>query len=1062
MKTMSRFRLAALVAVAICSVSAKPVAWWASYPVKPGEHVLVSGGGWSKSVQVKLNGRVLEPTTVSETGVTFEWPAEMTDPRPSVVLEDGTGASEPIVLNAPTVWWMQGDDFDSSSPGSTVRLFGRSLKGAEVKVRGEGQERTLETVQDDDYSLTAKIPSDLPAGTYAVKLSIRTSTSTRDFDSSLAWKVAEKPDFWTTNVFRVVDFGAVPDDGRDDDRAVHAAIDAAKAAGGGTILFPRGRIEVHSKLVLPPHVRLKGVSRDVSGLFWQDFFNPPDILVSGEHSFGVEDLFLTCGLCRQGIRPTAIPTHDVYLKRLRLRFITDQWRDSETSAEYRDFLRRYNMPGPGIHVYRGSRVWLEDVDMYWDKNSPGAMTVGPRMEINATDVVMRNCSSRGSGFCRFSIRRALVEDNEFETTTVSIVPATRDLFWSRNRHLDRYAGDREAITQDLRSNAYVNYQPSGVVDGVNVRMSVPADVGYSFAFGTNPGWNRLEEWTDANIQVVAGRGLGQVRRIVRPVSKTEYVIDRPFDLAPDETSRFSVRFVRQHLHYVDNEMRDAHVAVQLYGGASDCIVARNKSLFAGGFIGHGIDNKGGVMPCFDCQFLDNEIVSPLEAYRAFATPALVGHPGKTAWKHPRHLARGFVLRGNVIEGGALALGCPDGIAEGNVVRHSAVGLVEAGFAESHVIGRNTFEDVAKEKATSWALGGSNYFENKLDWTAGTDAATKYATLETAFRVSEGEPVALRYWCDDNKATATFDGVVVQSPDMDRRQRKTYLFGPGTHVVRVVFSGDAKASQGKKFHFDLLGEADAKRIEKTPVPKRVLLVSKVYGYNHKDGIAKGDAALKATAVANGDFTVETAEDFAALTNPGFLDRFDAIVLNNTTAVKTKAFPGLEEALTAFVRGGKGLCLIHSAVDAFYDSEAMQEMNGGLFFGHPWHYQGTWRFVNELPDDPLNASFKGVKEFSFGDEIYMQKSPPYDRSKCKVLVSLSKTDAANRAAADAWRNNPKVAQRFPLRDDGDFAVSWTKPYGQGRVFYTSFGHDGRAFADKGIYGHILAGLRYCLGR
>ena len=91
--------------------------------------------------------------------------------------------------------------------------------------------------------------------------------------------------------------------------------------------------------------------------------------------------------------------------------------------------------------------------MYWDRNSPGALTIWPRLDVNATDFVLRNCSTRGSGFCRFSVRRALVEQNDFETTTVSIIPATQDMFWSRNRHLDRYAGDREAVTQDLRSNA---------------------------------------------------------------------------------------------------------------------------------------------------------------------------------------------------------------------------------------------------------------------------------------------------------------------------------------------------------------------------------------------------------------------------------------------------------------------------------------------------------------------------------------------------------------------------------------------------------------------------------
>ena len=35
------------------------------------------------------------------------------------------------------------------------------------------------------------------------------------------------------------------------------------------------------------------------------------------------------------------------------------------------------------------------------------------------------------------------------------------------------------------------------------------------------------------------------------------------------------------------------------------------------------------------------------------------------------------------------------------------------------------------------------------------------------------------------------------------------------------------------------------------------------------------------------------------------------------------------------------------------------------------------------------------------------------------------------------------------------------GAGRAFFTSFGHDKRAFIDKPRLLHMLAGLQYCLG-
>src|SRR5262249_46891908 len=46
-------------------------------------------------------------------------------------------------------------------------------------------------------------------------------------------------------VFRVTDYGAVANDSGFDDGAIQAAIDAAKAAGGGVVLFPAGQLRVN-------------------------------------------------------------------------------------------------------------------------------------------------------------------------------------------------------------------------------------------------------------------------------------------------------------------------------------------------------------------------------------------------------------------------------------------------------------------------------------------------------------------------------------------------------------------------------------------------------------------------------------------------------------------------------------------------------------------------------------------------------------------------------------------------------------------------------------------------
>ena len=177
--------------------------------------------------------------------------------------------------------------------------------------------------------------------------------------------------------------------------------------------------------------------------------------------------------------------------------------------------------------------------------------------------------------------------------------------------------------------------------------------------------------------------------------------------------------------------------------------------------------------------------------------------------------------------------------------------------------------------------------------------------------------------------------------------------------------------------------------------------------------------------------------------GLLDEYDAVVLNNTTNFQEAEAPGVSENLLAYVSNGGGLLLVHSAVDAFNDSPTVQEMNGGLFWAHPWTAGGgDWCFRNEDPDHPLMASFKSLPTvFHLGDEIYMHPTPPFDRSKVRVLISLCLDDANTAAAMNRFikkRGEDKV------RADRDFAVSWCRRWGKGRVFYTTYAHDTRAWA------------------
>jgi len=49
----------------------------------------------------------------------------------------------------------------------------------------------------------------------------------------------------------------------------------------------------------------------------------------------------------------------------------------------------------------------------------------------------------------------------------------------------------------------------------------------------------------------------------------------------------------------------------------------------------------------------------------------------------------------------------------------------------------------------------------------------------------------------------------------------------------------------------------------------------------------------------------------------------------------------------------------------------------------------------------------------------------------------------------------------RTDGDFGVAWIRPYGAGRVFYSSLGHNHHIYWNSKVLAHYLAGIQWALG-
>jgi type 1 glutamine amidotransferase len=117
-----------------------------------------------------------------------------------------------------------------------------------------------------------------------------------------------------------------------------------------------------------------------------------------------------------------------------------------------------------------------------------------------------------------------------------------------------------------------------------------------------------------------------------------------------------------------------------------------------------------------------------------------------------------------------------------------------------------------------------------------------------------------------------------------------------------------------------------------------------------------------------------------------------------------------------------------------------MMGGYYGGHILQ-----EVVIKLDDPahPINACLEG-KPWRIRDEIYISREP-YSRKTSRVLLSLDLSQMPDPGK----------------RPDHDYAVSWVRSYGEGRVFYTTLGHEAQTYWNPIFLRHLLAAVQFATG-
>jgi len=598
-------------------------------------------------------------------------------------VRNGSEVSEPVVLNAPSVWWWNGDSGETASPGGWLRVFGKALAfgtQSRCKLTGAGGRNVvLHTQESSAYGVKFPVPKDLREGEYTLWMHNGLGgEATWTASGSVSVRAARAS---SGAVFNVRDFGPKPAE------ALLAALQKANEAGGGTVFLPRGRYPLKDRLQIPPGTTLKGESRELVSLYWPDFETPPAELITGSN-YALEDLSLYCQNHKQVVTDTPKSEH-VALRRVRIR-ANCYFAIEEAGKEFRK--RR----GPSSHRECGAAVELRgrnfevtDCDIY-------ASNKGIRINRAKVGVVARNrIQYGGRGYNIENTDRLIFEDNIVEGNNLLAIGNDIATFWTNycrhiyfahNKLRQMFGADREMMTTDAAGGAY--FGTLAAVSGT--RITLAADPEYR-DYAPKP----HTDWTGAAVQIMEGKGVGQYR-FVTSNSGREWQIDRPWIVEPDLQSKVSIAPFRGRCLFIGNECEDGG-PFQLYAAAHDSIVAENKGARMDGFLVWGLNpHSWGYQPSWYCQFLDNEIlVGNGYGGRSSGMGTVAGDEAKV-FAGP--LVYGTVFRRNKLHNNAtISLGgaTAQTIVEHNEVRDADVGIRIRDTVTGTLFRDNVLEGAAK-------------------------------------------------------------------------------------------------------------------------------------------------------------------------------------------------------------------------------------------------------------------------------------------------------------------------------------------------------------------------------
>ncbi len=650
---------------------------WQNHTVYPDETVNMLGVNFEGDSEIEISRisdasgddaaledtRTLRPIIVTNDNIMFIIPKDMEMGIFRVRVKNSFGYSSPIDVNAPDVWWYMGNEGECASECGEIQLMGNALSfdAAKIMLLSEnGRTHMITPYFYDGYCVKAKLPKKVTRGEYKLYIN-------NGYGGNSGWVYHDK---LTVCAPRTAYESTVSFEHKKGDcfKEMQNALYALERAGGGTLMLSDGIYTVDGALTVPVNVRLSCKSRNSAILHTYERVDMRSGSVIENvsiicHRSEIGELVLVTG---EGVRML-----NVYVG---------------PAPEYERTVTGADCVLYAVYAEAASNFVIDGCEIY-----------GHRLGVLLAGIckwsVIRNSTIKapnGSVFIRAS-HRIIIENNYLTTVHVrgsaAIAPQMSGVgcymtYLAYNRIIFTMFNDREAITYDDHGTLYYGravfsgnhmtcLEPTQIVDDHYWFCYVKNNIRNYMAFAKNDRF----EWHGLAVFIVSGKGLGQYRNVIIEGGRS-LNIDTPWDIEPDDSSRFVVSAFNGRHIITDNYFCETGVAVQTFPPNADALIARNYSDECGGGIAVGsrfitkTEPDGRTLFCAEpnmrTSVVDNVLVQGQNglSYRCVTSISLGGSDSYGIGDGTRMLFAATVKRNSMYTGGCF---CNQGFTDMTVM-----------------------------------------------------------------------------------------------------------------------------------------------------------------------------------------------------------------------------------------------------------------------------------------------------------------------------------------------------------------------------------------------------------